>query len=550
MLAGKPLSTSLFEGIDTTWNRVGKPEIGAKISSILNAYSMLNPERSVEALLEVRKDIINVTDNFWRELKLQEIDNILLNCMGIVADASVNKPTVLAGDSISATLRITARAGQSIQLNSITWPNGVVQNGAVLEHDSLKTITATTVIPKNTPITQPYWLEKESATSTFIISKPEYLGLSATPSELPVLVKLKVDSTFLQFVLPLSFKKLHPLRGDVIEQLRVVPAVSVEPEQPIALASPTSSASIPIKIRAFAQIQNATLTLRSSGKVLQTVNNISVSANTDTLLQVPIPKNLTNQSYVVDVVVQHNGKEYSRALKTIQYDHLPTLQYTKSASVTVVNADWKSSIKRVAFIEGAGDFMPTFLRLAGVTVEEIDAASVIKPEELLKYDAVITGVRCINTNKTMQFVMPSLLRYVELGGTLFMQYNTLQDLATKALGPYPFALTSKRVTEEDAVVTVSNPTSELLTKPNKITQDDFQGWVQERGLYFAEQIDPKYQTLFTMNDTNEQPNAGSVLYTKYGKGHYVYCSLSLFRQLPAGVSGSMRLLMNMLSVGK
>lgn len=550
LLAGKPLSSSLFEGIDTTWNRVGAPEIGASINTIIAEYSMLHPAKSVASLLTLRKQISGISDKFWREQKLREVDEIILNCLGIVADASVSKPTVIAGDTLATTVRITARAEQTIQLNSVVWPDGTTHVGLALEHDSLKNISAPIHIPKTTPVTQPYWLEQESVTSTFLLSSNEYLGLPATPSLLNVLLHLEISGEKLTLTLPLSYKKLHPLRGDVIEQLRVVPVVSVEPEQPIVLVQSGAQASIPVKLRAFATITNASIDIISNGKTLQTVKNISVRANTDSLLLITLPTTSTTTDYTIDVVLNNNGQTFSRALKTIQYDHLPTLQYTKAAMVKIVHANWNVSVKRVAFIEGAGDYMPEFLRLAGITVDEIEAARVVKPEELLTYDAVITGVRCINTNKTMQFVMPSLLRYVEMGGTLLMQYNTLQDMSTKQLGPYPFTLTSKRVTEEHAAVTISDATSRLLTTPNTITQDDFKGWVQERGLYFADQIDPHYQTPLVMNDQHELPQNGSVLYTPFGKGHYIYCSLSLFRQLPAGVSGSMRLLMNMLSVGK
>jgi hypothetical protein len=131
-----------------------------------------------------------------------------------------------------------------------------------------------------------------------------------------------------------------------------------------------------------------------------------------------------------------------------------------------------------------------------------------------------------------------------------MQYNTLQDLATTNIGPYPFTLTNKRVTEENATVEFIQPKHTLLSYPNKITQNDFNGWVQERGLYFTDKWDAKYQPLFKMNDTGEQPLTGSTIYAAHGKGHYIYTSLSFFRQLPAGNKGAIRLLMNMLSVGK
>jgi hypothetical protein len=190
------------------------------------------------------------------------------------------------------------------------------------------------------------------------------------------------------------------------------------------------------------------------------------------------------------------------------------------------------------------------LRQAGLIVDVLKDADLSNAGKLKSYDAIITGIRAVNTEKKMSYWLPVLLQYVQNGGTLVMQYNTLQDLSTTNLGPYPFTLANKRVTEENAAVEFLKPEHSILNYPNKITQADFNGWVQERGLYFPEKWDDKYQPLFRMNDTGEDPLLGSTLYTPYGKGHYIYTALAFFRQLPAGNKGAIKLLMNMLSVGK
>jgi hypothetical protein len=171
-------------------------------------------------------------------------------------------------------------------------------------------------------------------------------------------------------------------------------------------------------------------------------------------------------------------------------------------------------------------------------------------DRLKQYDAIVAGVRAANTEKRLAVWMPVLLRYVQNGGTLIMQYNNMRNLHTTQLGPYPFTLSGKRVTEEDATVSFIDPQHRLLQAPNRITEADFAGWVQERGLSFPDQWDKQYQPLFRMNDTGEEPLEGATLYTPYGKGHYIYTSLSFFRQLPAGNKGAIRLFMNMLSIHK
>lgn len=245
-----------------------------------------------------------------------------------------------------------------------------------------------------------------------------------------------------------------------------------------------------------------------------------------------------------------DGKAYDKTLKLIQYDHIPTIQYFTKPEAKVIRNDWKVTANKIGFVEGAGDYTVTLLRLAGMHVDILKGADLADASRLKQYDAIITGVRAVNTQPNMTFWMPTLLNYVKNGGTLVMQYNTLQDMHTPNIGPFPLSLSRSRVTEEDAKVDILLPNHRLLTYPNKITAKDFQDWVQERSLYVPEQWDEKYQALLRMNDAGEKPLDGATLYAPYGKGHYIYTSLAFFRQLPAGNKGAIRMLMNMLSAGK
>lgn len=552
LISGQPLTGSLFDGIDTTWTRVGRADIGKDVDAIVRDFDMLHPEKSLPALFAVRRKIATVDSTYWRKLKMTEVESIIQHCMGLVAEAVTNKPIAIAGDVIPVTVRAAARAGRTVNIASIGFMDVKRRAGFSLENDSLRFVDDTITIPANTLVTEPYWLRSDAGAGLYSIPSMDVLGLPTTPIALNVVLTLKYADDSMNVTLPLSFKKLDPLKGDVVELLRIVPAVSLEPESPVVLSSKSSGAHVKVRVRAFATIDNATVVCSDGRGAEYKVTGIRVRANTDTLISVPITHQADQAlDRTLTIVLRTNdGKQFARGVKTIQYDHLPTLQYTQAARVRLVNVDWNVKAKRVAFIEGAGDYMPEFLRLAGIQVDEINDAEILNTEALLKYDAVITGVRIVNTRKSMQFLMPALLQYVHDGGTLIMQYNTLQDMATRELGPYPFKLTSSRVTEEDADVRILDPRNELLTTPNKIDADDFDGWVQERGLYFPDGVDPRYTTVLSMNDTGEQPLNNAVIYAKYGKGYYVYTSLSLFRQLPAGVQGSMPLLMNMLSLGK
>ncbi|MBK7576755.1 MAG: PIG-L family deacetylase [Ignavibacteria bacterium] len=544
-IAGPEPKVSLFDGIDTTWSRVGRADIGKAIDTVIQSFDMLHPERSLEALLRIRTMIRSVNDVEWRSLKTSEVESIIASCIGLSAEVTTNVPIAVAGDSLRTTLRITTRAGSTLQLVSARWPDGAERGSVLLPNDSLVTLDVATRIPDNVPVTQPYWLTTESSRNlfTFTIASPlDKRILPILGSSYAVEAVIGIGGDSLTVRLPVSFKKLDPLRGDVIDVLRIVPPVSVEPTQLVETSSDAR-----VRIRAYKPVSNARLVVSGGkGSKPTEIRDISIRANTDTLITIPLPRNAGTK---LSVGLELNGVVYDRQVKAITYDHLPTVQYTTPARISIPDERGvKIEAKRIAYIAGAGEYAPEFLRGLGVVVDEIDDATILRTDELLTYDAVLVGIRAINVRKSMQYLMPALLTYVERGGTLVMQYNTTQDMSTKQLGPYPMPLANKRVTEEDAEVTILKPDHPLLNVPNKITTDDFNGWVQERGLYFPYEYDQRYESVLSMHDANEQPLAGSLLYAKVGKGHYISCSLSLFRELPAGVSGAMRLFANLVSM--
>lgn len=544
-IAGSEPKVSLFDGIDTTWSRVGRADIGKAIDAVIQSFDMLHPERSLEALLRIRTMIRSVNDVEWRSLKTSEVESIIASCIGLSAEVTTNVPIAVAGDSLRTTLRITTRAGSTLQLVSARWPDGAERGSVMLPNDSLVTLDVATRIPDNVPVTQPYWLTTESSRNLFTFTIASPLDKRILPihgSSYAVVAVIGIGSDSLNVRLPVSFKKLDPLRGDVIDVLRIVPPVSVEPTQLVETSSDAR-----VRIRAYKPVSNARLVVSGDkGSKPTEIRDISIRANTDTLITIPIPMNAGTK---LSVGLELNGVVYDRQVKAITYDHLPTVQYTTPARISIPDERGvKIEAKRIAYIAGAGEYAPEFLRGLGVVVDEIDDATILRTDELLTYDAVLVGIRAINVRKSMQYLMPALLTYVERGGTLVMQYNTTQDMSTKQLGPYPMPLANKRVTEEDAEVTILKPDHPLLNVPNKITTDDFNGWVQERGLYFPNEYDQRYESVLSMHDANEQPLTGSLLYAKVGKGHYISCSLSLFRELPAGVSGAMRLFANLVSM--
>jgi hypothetical protein len=421
--------------------------------------------------------------------------------------------------------------------------------------DSLRKFEHTINIPFASPITEPYWLSQPAPNpGSFFIPSYDVLGLPETPNKLTARVTLKIGAEVINVDVPLSYKKLDPVRGDVVEALRVVPTVSYSFANSLLITNADGSVDASIKIHTFKQFKDAEVIIKNiSGDVAEQAH-INIAANSDTVINFHIAAKVFGKGgasdYYLFANVYNAGLSYGSYQHVIQYSHIPTLQYFTTPFSKVVKKDWKCTVKRIGFIDGAGDFMPTFLRLAGLEVDVLKESDLTDASKLKKYDAIVTGIRAVNVEKRMSAWLPVLFKYAENGGTLVMQYNTLQDMATQKLGPYPFTLSDKRVTEEDAKITFVDPKSRLLNYPNTITDADFADWVQERGLYFPTKWDEQYKPIFSMHDNGEEALTGGTLYAKIGKGHYIYSPLSFSRQLPAGNKGAMRLLMNFLSVGK
>ncbi len=554
LVDGDSLSTSLFDGIDISWNRVNRQDIGDDIKIALKAFDFRHPDASIPALLEIRKKILTVKDDFWRTQKLGEIDQIIIECAGILAEVTTKQPQTVAGTTLPFNLKVIARSGTPVQLVKVTGAGFDSTLNLALSTDSLISIDHLLNIPANTPITEPYWLSMPRSTGDlFSMPNDTLIGYPEAPNHLTVTMQFSIGGVAFPIQVPLSFKKLDPLKGDLIEQLRIVPHANVSFNAGLLITKPDGSVDAELTVHAYTKITNGSLNVWSKTDVLK-VNSLNLNLGADTSITVHLNKEMSDKQgtgdFYLNAEVTNGDQKCSKTMHLIQYSHLPTLQYFTPAFAKVLRANWKCSVSKIGFVEGAGDYMPTLLRNAGLKVDMLTDADFSNADNLKKYDVIITGIRAINVDKKMSFKMPSLLKYAENGGTLLMQYNTLQDMATTNLGPYPFSLSDKRVTEENASIELLDSKHKIFNTPNKITESDFNDWVQERGLYFASKWDEKYTPLFSMNDKNEEALKGCTLYTKYGKGHYIYTSLSFFRQSPAGNKGAIRLLMNMLSVGK
>ena len=552
---GDVAKISLFDRIPMNWSDKEVGDIDELIDIVLLSFDYNHPDKSLHSLLMLRKRIAALQDVNLRKDKLAAIDKIILSCTGFMGEVVTNQAEAIAGNSYNFRLNVISRSSEPVILEQVNWINQTDNLNRRVSGDSLLTIERKIQIPANSSITEPYWLEKQAKNAaTFSVANDTLIGLAENESALNVSLLLKIENEKFTVKLPLSFKKLDPVKGDVVEQLRIVPALDLSFIEPVYFAKEKEALSVTMRLKANKNINYGKVSFKIGNTEIKSFTGINLAENTVTIKSFLIPaedlaKIKTSQNKL-EAVFSSESNEFNKGQVLIQYPHLPSLQYFVPATTWLIKGDVKVLAKRIGYIQGAGDLIPEFLRQAGLQVDVLSEADILNPTKLASYDAVVTGVRVINTEKRIKNWQTALKTYVENGGTIVMQYNTTQDMALQDFGIYPFNIGGKRVTEENATVKFLVPNHKLLNYPNKITAEDFSNWVQERGAYFPDKWDDQYEPLFEMNDAGEEPLKGSTLYAKYGKGNFIYTPLAFFRQLPAGNVGAARLFFNFISAGK
>lgn len=554
-IMGEVPKKTLFDGINFTWSEKGINDIDELIDITLLSFDYNHPDKSLYNLLMLRKRINQINDANLKKDKLTAIDKIILSCSGIMGEVVTNQAEALAGNSYNFRLNIISRSAGEVVLEKINWINQTDAVNKKLATDSLYSIDRKITLPIDAGLTAPYWLQKAPQNAaTYSVATDTLIGLPEAENTLNVIANLKIAGETFPVKLPLSFKKLDPVKGDVVEALRLVPALDISFAEPVYFAHEKENTIIKLRLKANKNITYSKIEFKIGNQIIKTVTGIVLQENTVSLKDFTFTPDELSKIKVgqskLEVTCTADGSTFDKGMVLIQYPHLPALQYFVPAAAWLLKGDIKIAAKKIGYIEGAGDLIPQFLTQAGLQVDFLSESDILNPSKLAGYDAIVTGVRVINTEKRIKNWQSALNNYVQNGGNLIMQYNTTQDMATQNFGVYPLRISSKRVTEEDAEVKLLNPKNTLLNFPNKITSEDFKGWVQERGAYFPDQWDSQYEPLFEMNDSGEEPLKGATLAAKYGKGNFIYTPLAFFRQLPAGNIGAARLFFNFLSAGK
>lgn len=549
---------SLLDGINTTWERVpGGKAIGQLVDKALADYSIDDPAASVPALLAIRKAITALPDGYWKTQKLKETEQLVLACAGLWVEAYSATPVVVPGQPLQTSVQLINNSQVPVRLQTIRLPGkDSAFNNQALVFDKLLTIPQSITVPPAAAISQPYWLEEQHPLGTYSIKDQQLVGRPENVPTLQATIDLEIGGQAFRLVRPLQYKHTDPVKGELYEPLVIAPRVVANLGNQVFIFTEPKPQPVSVKLKAMADSTDGTVRLQlpAGFKCSPESQPFSLARKGDETALLfniaPVQVNGTNRVDTFTVAATTNGQVYTQSLQSINYDHIPPITLFPPAAARLVRVHLQHNGNRLGYIAGAGDMVATALRQVGYQVTALDEKDIMSGN-LQQYDAIITGVRAYNTNERLKYWQPRLMEYVKNGGTLLVQYNTNSPLVTSQLGPFPFTLSrGERVTDEAAKVTLLQPDDATMHYPNELTQHDFDGWVQERGLYFTGNADPSYKKLFVMNDKGEQPLDGGTLVASYGKGRYVYTSLSFFRQLPAGVPGAYRLFVNLISTKK
>lgn len=550
-ILGDAPQNDLMDGVNTTWKRVKDGEAIETTLGIINRdFNAEAPEKSVPALVQLLGHVDKISDVYWRTQKTKELSDLIAACSGLWFEAYASEPTYAAGDKMQIRAQVVNRYNARVKINSISCQgNASSLDSKVIPANQLQTFEQICVADK---ITQPYWLQTPHAIGTYNIPDNTLAGNPENPDLPKVEFEFIIEGKPVHFERRLFYKYVDPVRGEVYQPLEITPPVTANIENQDYIFNSEQPQVIQVKLKSFTDASgNISIKPIVGWKIGPEKIDFSNKAKNDewSVAFTVSPTDGKPRTNNLQVVVTANGKPYSLALRRIRYEHVPSITLFPQAQAKLVNLDLKIAGKKVGYITGAGDLMPEALRQVGYDVHVLSESEIMNAD-LSVYDAIITGVRAYNVNERLAYEQTRLMDYVKNGGNLVVQYNNNSGLVVKQIGPYPFRVVNQRVTNEDADVTILDQQHPVLNYPNKITQDDFKGWIQERGLYFVSDIDPQYKTIFRMNDKDEQPNDGSLIVADYGKGRFVYTSLAFFRELPAGVPGAYRLFVNLLSKPK
>ncbi|ATC64005.1 LmbE family protein [Nibricoccus aquaticus] len=559
LLAGEPATTDILDGIDTTWSRIpGAAALGPLTDAALKNFSPQNPAASIPALLEIRSALAALPTDPILADKRAHLDRILTACLGLHWETVIPQAEAVPGETLKLRHTLIARNNFPVRWLATRYPTLATEIPVATDLAANVALNQENAqpLPPATSLTQPYWLRSDGTAGMFAVADPALIGLPENPPAFPVEHFIEIaGQTLIVADEPVQVID-DPVKGEIRRRLAVIPPVSLGFTQNLELFSPGSAKTVAVEVTAARTSTTGTLRIEAPsgwktspssqpfalGRVGEkSLLTFTVSPQTSAS-SAPATASLTAAADIDNVTYRNRRID-------IRYDHIPPQLLQPPASLKAVSIDLQIRGKTVGYLPGAGDLVADSLTRMGYSVTFLTGAD-LTIDRLRSFDTVVLGIRAFNTRTDLVPQLPALFDYAKNGGTVIVQYNTTADLPSAPLAPYDLKISRDRVTEENATVTILAPNHPALNTPNKITSADFDGWVQERGLYFPNQWAPEFTPLIACADAGETPLSGGLLVAQHGKGWFVYTGLSWFRELPEGVPGAYRLFANLVSLGK
>lgn len=563
LIRGSKPNQSIFDAIDKSWKRVsGAEKIANLLSKANKQFDSENPSQIIPILCDAYREIESLqktNSDAWLQVKKQDLKEIIRNCVGLWFDVTADDYTFVAGDSINVKIRAVNPKNEPTQLSSskilFSEDNVTHQHKMSFSANVPLLIEQKVKLKSDIDVSQPYWLKEVPTKGMFNISASaqSLIGLAENPSELIIELNFKIQGLSLPFRMPLLFRNLDRVRGELYQNVKVVPEITANIKEKNVIFSTSEPKSITVLLKSSKPKSQATLKLDlpknwEATPAEQTFEFRKKNEEKVMVFKLKPPHKQANTTLRVLI-----NNQQAKSMKRIEYDHISPQTVFMPTALKVLRLDVTTIRKKIGYYVGAGDKIPESLRQIGYQVTELTDDN-FDAYNLDDFDAIITGIRAYNTRKRIMFHQKRMHEYVKNGGTMIVQFNTtwgrVKGAYDSLIAPYPLTISRDRVTVEDAEVRILDPKHRLMNFPHKITSADFQNWVQERGVYFPNQWDKRYTPLLSCNDPNEKPKNGGLLVTTYGKGAFIYTGYAFFRELPAGVLGAYRLFVNMIEYSK
>ncbi len=544
--------SNIFDGINTTWTRVkGGKAIEKILNEVENNFNFKDPSVHIPKLIEAYQLIAKLEDLHWRSIKREEIKDIITACTGLYLEASASDSFSTPNGKIAVNIEALNRSNANVELIEVDFPNHpamFVVPGQTLENNKKFTAKKDITIFPNTPYTAPYWLMEKGSLGMYKVDERRLIGRPESTRQ-KARFMMKINGVIIDYYKPIVHRYSKPDKGELYKPFEILPEATASISEKVIIFN-NGPKEIPVTIKAGKANLNGSVSLAYPNDWNVSPQKIDFSIeqkgdNKTVYFTVTPPKRQSEGR--ISPMVTVDGKVHTKELVEIDYEHIPFQSVLLPSEAKVVRLDIQKNGQNIGYIKGAGDVVAESLRQIGYNVYMIDPED-ITADNLSKYDAIVMGIRAYNTIESLKFKQKFLLDYVEKGGNMIVQYNTSRRV--NVMAPFKLQLSRDRVTDENAEMRIIAKNHEVVNFPNKITSQDFEGWVQERGLYFPNEWGPEFTPVLSTNDKGESPKDGSLLVAKHGKGYYIYTGLSFFRELPAGVAGAYKLFANMISIGK